>query len=165
MGLIKYLVGDVTTPDIKEKKGGIIAHVCNDVDAWGSGVVLAISRKWKQPEVEFHRIPKNYRKVGYVQFIPVGSNFFVANMIAQNGLRFNDFGVPAVNYAAIEVTLNKTADFADSLNIDIHMPRIGCFRAGGSWEVMELIILRVLRKHKCDVYIYDLKENDESYNK
>lgn len=160
MGKINYLVGDATAPDTKERNGGIITHVCNDVNGWGHGFVMALSKKWKQPEDEFHRIPKKNRKVGFVQFIPVDNNLIVANMIGQNGLRYNEMNVPAVNYAAIEVALNKVCSMADSMNVDVHMPRIGCGLAGGVWEIMELIILRVLRNHKCDVYVYDFDGND-----
>jgi O-acetyl-ADP-ribose deacetylase (regulator of RNase III) len=161
MGVIKYLVGDATAPQSKNGQG-IIAHVCNDVGGWGSGFVMAISKKWKQPEEEYRRISPKKRKVGYVQMVVVGDNLLVANMIGQNGLRYNEYGVPAVNYAAIEVALNKVAAMACSMNVDIHMPRIGCGLAGGSWEVMELIILRVLRNHKCDVYVYDFPDKDDN---
>lgn len=165
MGLIKYLVGDATAPDTTEKNGGIIAHVCNDLGAWGSGFVIALSNKWKKPEEEYKRMTKAQRQVGNVQMVTIESGLIVANIIGQNGLRYNDYNVPAVNYAAIEVALIKVAGFAERLNFDIHMPRIGCFRAGGSWEVMELIIKRVLRNHECDVYVYDLEANSENYNK
>ena len=162
MGIIKYLKGDATAPQ-SMNGDGIICHVNNDVGGWGAGFVLAISKKWTQPEAEYRKMSKVHRVVGNVQFVTVDNNLIVANMIAQNGLRFNDFGVPAVNYAAIEVCLNKVCKMASSMIIDVHMPRIGCSLAGGSWEVVELIILRVLRMHNCDVYVYDFEGG--TYNK
>ena len=162
MGTITYLMGDVTNPDIKEKNGGIICHVNNDENRWGSGVVMAISGKWKNTKEEYHKILPENRKVGNVQFVLVDEtkSLYVANMIAQNGTGHNEYGVPAVNYAAIEVTLNKAAEMAGSMNVDLHLPRIGCSLAGCSWQIVELIINRVLRNHKCNVYVYDFKSGD-----
>lgn len=45
---IKYLKGDATQPLVSGNK--IIVHVCNDIGAWGKGFVLAISKRWAQPE-------------------------------------------------------------------------------------------------------------------
>lgn len=48
---ISYVIGDATDPP--RDRPGIIAHVCNDIGAWGKGFVLALSRRWKQPEQDF----------------------------------------------------------------------------------------------------------------
>lgn len=58
MTQITYLKGDATNPMGKGNK--IIAHICNDVGGWGKGFVLAISRKWKEPEKAYR---KWYRSV------------------------------------------------------------------------------------------------------
>nr|WP_218025660.1 hypothetical protein [Capsulimonas corticalis] len=47
---ITYTIGDATDPPRDEP--GIIVHVCNDIGAWGKGFVMAISKRWKQPEKE-----------------------------------------------------------------------------------------------------------------
>lgn len=160
MGYIKYLKGDATKPQSEDGQG-IIAHVCNDVGGWGAGFVTAISKKWPQPESEYRKLSKNKRKVGNVQFIVVGPNLVVANMVGQNGLKFNEFGVPAVNYAAIEITMDKVCKMADSMGVDVHIPRIGCGLAGGDWELMEFILNRIVREYKCHIYVYDFDENDD----
>ena len=48
---IKYLVGDATKPQIAGNK--IIAHICNDIGAWGRGFVLAVSKLSPVPEHRF----------------------------------------------------------------------------------------------------------------
>src|SRR4029077_13113334 len=48
MTSIEYLRGDATCPQARGVK--IIAHVCNDLGRWGKGFVLALSRRWAQPE-------------------------------------------------------------------------------------------------------------------
>lgn len=45
---IQYLIGDATDPRGDGQK--IIAHVCNDIGAWGSGFVVALSQRWAAPE-------------------------------------------------------------------------------------------------------------------
>ena len=157
MGIIKYLKGDATQPVGNQ---GIISHISNDVGGWGSGFVTALSKKWSQPEAEYHRIAPKNRQVGNVQFVVVDDNLIVANMIAQNGLRFNDFGVPAVNYAAIQVCMEKVCKMADSMNVDVHAPRFGAGLSGGSWDIVEFVLLKVLRNYSCDIYVYDFDGND-----
>ena len=49
--MIHYIKGDASYPIGDEIK--IIAHVCNDIGAWGKGFVLAISRRWDKPKIEY----------------------------------------------------------------------------------------------------------------
>ena len=51
MARITYLQGDATQPQSKGNR--IIAHVCNDLGGWGKGFVLAISKRWPEPEAEY----------------------------------------------------------------------------------------------------------------
>ena len=48
MGEITYIRGDATAPSAKGIK--LIAHVCNDIGGWGKGFVVAVSRRWPEPE-------------------------------------------------------------------------------------------------------------------
>ena len=45
---LRIIRGDATSPQAKGPK--IIAHICNDLGGWGKGFVLAISRRWPEPE-------------------------------------------------------------------------------------------------------------------
>lgn len=45
---IQYTTGDATQPLADGAK--IICHVCNDIGGWGAGFVVALSRKWSEPE-------------------------------------------------------------------------------------------------------------------
>jgi O-acetyl-ADP-ribose deacetylase (regulator of RNase III) len=155
---LNYVIGDATNPRIDRIYGkAIITHVCNDVGAWGAGFVMAISKKWKEPEIEYKKMSNKTRKLGYVQFVPVENNIIIANLIGQHDIKSNENGVPPINYAAIEIGLNKIFKFANNIGASVHMPRIGCGLAGGSWEIMELIIKRAQRNHNVKIYVYDLK--------
>lgn len=51
--MITYLVGDATRPDpMSEQQGGpqLIVHICNNVGGWGRGFVMALSKRWPEPE-------------------------------------------------------------------------------------------------------------------
>lgn len=74
---IRYVDGDATRPQGKGKK--IIAHGCNDIGGWGSGFVVAVSKRFELPEVayrEWHRHGLSLKgaefKVGEIQLVHVG---------------------------------------------------------------------------------------------
>ena len=55
--MIKYATGDILEEVEKEKeeRHNIIAHVCNDSGGWGRGFVLALSKKWPEPESKYRQ--------------------------------------------------------------------------------------------------------------
>ena len=73
MSGITYLKGDATCPQTKGTK--IICHICNDIGGWGKGFVLAISKRWKEPEAEYRKWNAAGKKGGFVlgavQFVQV----------------------------------------------------------------------------------------------
>ena len=101
---IQYIAGDATAPIGDGNK--IIAHVCNDIGAWGAGFVLAISKRWPQPKAEYLK-EKSLRSLtlGTVSAIQVEPRIWVANMIAQRGIRTQD-GEPPIRYAALRQCWN-----------------------------------------------------------
>lgn len=48
---LTFVRGDATNPQAKGPK--VIAHICNDRGAWGKGFVLAISKRWPEPEAAY----------------------------------------------------------------------------------------------------------------
>src|SRR5215472_3146493 len=84
MSGIIYIKGDATCPQAKGIK--IICHVCNDIGGWGKGFVLAVSRRWKQPEAEYRAWHAAGKQGGFglgaVQFVQVEPYIWVANMVA-----------------------------------------------------------------------------------
>ncbi len=147
---IHYVIGDATQPQGDGNK--IIVHVCNNIGAWGAGFVLAISKRWKAPEIAY-RAKKSYH-LGQVDFVRVEDNIIVANMVAQHGVGMRADGTPPIDYGAVRACLNKVNDTAYHTGSSIHMPRIGCGLAGGDWKEIEKIISEVA---SVPVYVYDLK--------
>jgi O-acetyl-ADP-ribose deacetylase (regulator of RNase III) len=151
---ITYLKGDATSPQAPGVK--IIAHVCNDVGGWGKGFVLALSKRWKEPEAAFRRWYKDGPDfaLGKIQVIQVEPYIHVANMIGQHGLKTGSKG-PPIRYEAIGQGLETLAGHAEKLGASVHMPRIGRGLAGGTWERVEPLIIAALAEKDIAVFVYD----------
>ena len=98
--MITYLKGDATNPQSDGNK--IIIHICNDINGWGAEFVLALSKKWKEPEQQYHNWFKSKSNfvLGEIQLVPVEKDIWVINMIAQEG--FSSPGKPAMISEAIQ---------------------------------------------------------------
>lgn len=171
---ICYTRGDATRPVGEGPK--IIAHVCNDIGAWGSGFVLAVTRRWREPE-ECYRLWHRGRirdagrvvqlvndcildatgafGLGQSQLVGVADDVYVLNMVAQRGLRPAS-GEPAVRYDALSLCLWHAARFARRHGASLHMPRIGCGLGGGSWDHVGPLVERLVGD--VPVTVYDLGE-------
>lgn len=73
MSEITYVRGAATSPHGKGVK--LIVHVCNDPGGWGKEFVLALSRRWPEPEAAYR--PWHRERAG------------------------NDFGLGAVQFGAL----------------------------------------------------------------
>jgi len=144
--MIKYIKGDATYPI---KDNAIIAHVVNDIGKWGSGFVLAISKKWYTPEEQYRRTIKYI--LGDIQNIQVESNIVVVNLIAQHGIYNKNNKLP-IKYDALRNCLKKLNEYAIKMKMSIHMPKIGSGLARGNWEIIEKIINEEI-KTECYVYL------------
>ena len=168
--MINYIIGDATLPVTNiERQGGpnsplatnprIIAHICNDIGGWGKGFVLALSARHKKPEIKYRQWHLKGGltpfELGNVQFVHLRESLWVANMIAQRHIKAID-GIAPIRYEAVESCLKQLATFAKARKASVHMPRIGCGLAGGTWDQIEPIIQKTLVAAGIEVYVYDL---------
>src|SRR5262249_14139566 len=90
----------------------IICHVCNDIRDWGKGFVLAISRRWKQPDAVYRIWHGTGKQVGFilgaVQFVQVEPYMWVANMVRQRVMKRGSPG-PPIRYEAVATCLQQVA--------------------------------------------------------
>ena len=157
--MVKIVVGDATKPIGEGNK--IIAHVCNDIGAWGKGFVLAVNKLSQRPKNLYKfAIEKHQIKLGDIQLvlIPEDPSIYVANMVAQHGIVKDEEGEPPIRYDSLREGLKQVYSEAKQRNATVHMPRIGCGLAGGEWNVVEKIILEELKD--VQVYVYDLKKEE-----
>ncbi|WP_231114419.1 macro domain-containing protein [Lentzea aerocolonigenes] len=154
--MLQVTKGDATSPQAKGPK--IIAHVCNDLGGWGKGFVLAVSKRWPEPERAYrawHRErARNDFGLGAVQLVQVRPDIWVANMVGQRGTRTGSKG-PPVRYEAISQCLDTLTAHAVRLGASVHMPRIGCGLAGGRWELIEPLIAETLLAQGVPTTVYD----------
>lgn len=165
MNKINYITGNALEPVGNKKK--MILHICNDVGGWGAGFVVAISKKWKEPEQAYrlwHQSSKSSKSpayntfhLGMVQAIKVKENIQVCNMIGQHGVGQN---TTPIRYEAVEDCLNKVAESIGTKEISVHMPRIGCGLAGGKWDLIEEIIIKTLINKGIETYVYSLNKDN-----
>ena len=158
MERLRIVKGDATAPQAEGNK--IIAHVCNDRGGWGKGFVLALSRRWPEPERQYRQWHRGRGGddfgLGAVQLVAVQPDLWVANMVAQHGMRPTG-STPPIRYDAVERCLQAVAGHASRLGASVHMPRIGCGLAGGKWELIEPIITRTLCARSIVTTVYDVE--------
>jgi len=156
MSELSFLAGDATAPAVDGNR--VIAHICNDAGGWGKGFVVAISKRWPEPEREYRRWfrERDDFALGAVQLVSVSPSTWVANMVAQHGTRPSKDG-PPIRYDAVESCLEKLAPKALALGASVHMPRIGCGLAGGTWDRIEPLIRGALCAREVAVWVYDFE--------
>ena len=153
---IKFVIGDATKPYGKGRR--VIAHIVNDRSAiWGAGFGRAVRKKWPGTQASFRDWVLSSKKefrLGATLTSNVDDEITVFHMVAQHG--FGPSKTPRIRYAPLQQCLEKLAQFAASENATVHMPRIGCGEAGGSWPVIEELIEQEMTPFKLSVSVYDL---------
>ncbi|QXV57394.1 macro domain-containing protein [Amycolatopsis sp. TNS106] len=151
---LQYVTGDATQPVTTGSR--VIAHVCNDRGGWGKGFVVALSRRWPELEDAYRAWARRSDFcLGAVDLVRVESETWIANMVAQHGYRSASNPVP-LRYDALEKALSTVAKRAGDLGASVHLPRIGCGLAGGTWEHIAPLIERTLTIQGIPTTVYDL---------
>lgn len=155
MATVNYIIGDATNPKIDGNK--IIVHVCNDIGGWGKGFVMAISKRWTTPEIKYREWFKSQDNfsLGQTQFVKVADDLWIANVIGQHKINKDENGNAPIRYDAISNGLDTVAKFARDNKATVHMPRIGCGLAGGTWDKVEPLLQKSLADNGIETYVYD----------
>lgn len=154
---LRYRVGDATNP---VDRPTIICHVNNDIGAWGRGFVVSLSKRFPQAKDKYLQL-FNFKKedypyrapLGHAQIFKVEDGVYIANMIAQHGIRWQG-KTPPIRYEPLKNALTKVYAFALENNLTVSMPRIGVELAGGDWKKIEQIIFEVMTM---DTVVYTLE--------
>lgn len=156
-GTLKVIKGSVCRP----QSGGLkyVVQVVNDAGKYGAGVSGAISKAWPKVESEYRglwRMKYGKLKLGDVQFIQVASDLIVVNMIGKHDIVSSENPVP-IKYDALQACLAKVGIEVSDNNGTVHMPRIGCGLAGGTWDKVGPIVEQELQKRGINVFVYELE--------
>lgn len=89
--------------------------------------------------------------------VPVERDILVANIIGQDGIGRGPDGKPPIRYDAISKGFAHIAAYAinSEKEVSVHLPRIGCGLAGGSWEEIEPLLDRHFVARDIPVTVYD----------
>jgi O-acetyl-ADP-ribose deacetylase (regulator of RNase III) len=157
---ITYLRGDVTQPRGTGLR--IICHVVNDRAArWGGGFARVVRRCFPEVQEDFLSWTQTHRDqfaLGNSRYCSIGETLAVFSMICQQGL--GPSRKPRIRYAAMKECLDELADIAVERAASIHMPRIGCGQAGGSWTIVSELVEEALCSRGVPVTVYDLPTTD-----
>lgn len=125
------------TGDLLSAKG-IIVHGCNAQGVMGSGVALAIRRK-------FPGAYNVYRHAYETQGLRLGSyTFWVEDDVTIiNGVTQEFYGRDSkqyVDYEAVRQVFNSVAEIQHIVGGPVNFPLIGCGLGGGDWTIVSKII-------------------------
>lgn len=167
---MKEIIGDIR--DTKKLSNIVVAHVCNDVGAWGAGVSGVIGKMYPDAEhyyglwhstkhANFDHAIRDIKTfaLGQTQFISVDKSrtIFVANMIAQHKLISTKNKMP-LKMNALQICLMQLFGFAKERELTVHMPRIGSGLAGGNWNEISVLVDNIADSHGVSVTVYALEK-------
>lgn len=161
MSEITYMVGDATHPQRLGSGPELIAHIVNDIGAWGAGFTRAISARWPEAEADYREWMAAARRqgdtLGSILVSRVEPALHIVHMVAQQGLRSARNPKP-LNLRALSFALEQLGTLAIDLSAAaIHMPRIGTGLAGGDWiEVEPMLRHHLVNVRSLPVFVYDL---------
>jgi O-acetyl-ADP-ribose deacetylase (regulator of RNase III) len=127
--------------------------------SWGAGFARAVQKKWPIVQQDFEVWAKRNRaqfELGNIDVTRIEESLLAVKMISQHG--YGPSPTPRIRYQALEFCLKKLAEEAIRLKASVHMPRIGCGEAGGSWEIVGELIEDCLCNHGIRVTVYDLPD-------
>lgn len=167
--MLIYKIGDVTKP---EKRPGInlILHVVNDVGRMGSGVALALLKRWPKVRSEYIRWYRDMEwaegseevipfVLGQVQILKVDHNLWIGNMVAQRDIVPYD-GLQMARLDSLRECLRRIANMNNNtqLPMNIIMPRV-CSGIGEAYwgDVRDMINQELGDTKRFTVSVYDLQ--------
>lgn len=157
---IHYKKGDLFA-NLPDDKKVMIPHVCNDIGAWGSGFVLAVSKYSDKPKEDYLRFIKNIADsyldataLGVTCFSRLDNGNVVANMVAQTGIG----GKHPLRYFQLmecmrQVRRNMNGKYFPD---EIYCPKFGSGLAGGHWPTIERMIIECWVDKGIDVTVFEL---------
>lgn len=151
---ITHLRGDATQP--RGDGFRLIAQVVNDrAPTWGAGFALVVRKKWPTVQESFRSWAENRAnfQLGQTHVSAVDPTIGVFSMVCQHG--YGPSPKPRIRYAHLKNCLEQLARFATQRQASVHIPRIGCGQAGGSWEIVRELIDQTLCRQGVRVTVYD----------
>jgi O-acetyl-ADP-ribose deacetylase (regulator of RNase III) len=133
----------VNKGNLLDVTSGIIVHGVNSCGVMGSGVALAIKRKYPDCYDMYKR--KYYNNglylgevIWYTHSYSSANRLYIANAVTQEN--YGREGKRYVNYKAVVDCFTEIIGYARTTGCDIHFPAVGAGLGGGDWSIIEQLI-------------------------
>ena len=173
-GTLRTVVGDVTDPQTTTPNEIVlIPHCCNDENIWGGGFVIALSKKWKEPEKNYRAFcegkapylvrQKHIPILGRVCYAKIDEHLVIANMIGQKGIASVDNPIP-IKYKALADCMTEVVGYIEMIKrqtsnpVVIHCPKFGSLRAMGNFDFILELIREIWLENGINCVIYEFEE-------
>lgn len=147
--------GDVLRPVARGKH--IVCQMVNDsAYRWGGGVAAQSARDYPAAQLAFEKWMKalpRAERLGKTHFHEVHQSRTIASLIAQEGVGKSD--VPRLRYSALSKALHVVAERAIETGASVHMPKLGTGAAGGSWPLIEELVVEEFVRRDIPVLVYE----------
>lgn len=145
--------------DLTEAAENVIVHGCNNRGVMGSGVALAIRKKWPEAYEAYRTAfedKSDYNLLGNWTYLQnLDDNKFIVNLITQDG-----YGKDGKKYAYYISIVEGLIDIANwqryFSNNKIAIPKIGCGLGGLDWNIMEVLLCEIEERYKVEFIVYEL---------
>jgi O-acetyl-ADP-ribose deacetylase (regulator of RNase III) len=122
----------------------------------GKGFSMALLRRWPKLQEDFRAwadAAPSCLSLGQMHITQTEPTTQVASLVAQRG--YGPSTSPRLRYGALKQALERLVEVAVEAQAAVHMPRIGCGQAGGSWDVVEELLTMTLARARVPISIYD----------
>lgn len=147
--------GDVLRPVARGKH--IVCQMVNDSSyRWGGGVAAQAARDYPAAQSAFEiwmRALPRAERLGKAHFHEVQQSRTIASLVAQEGVGKSD--APRLRYAALSQALHAVAERAIETGASVHMPKLGTGAAGGSWPLIEELVVEEFIRRDIPVRVYE----------
>lgn len=155
---IKYIRGDAGDP----RRDGpvVIAHVVNDkARRWGGhGFARSLMARFPDAAAAFEAWNDGHRALGAVHLHQVGTDLWIASLVAQAGYGPSPSGHPRLRLQALRRALEVLAAQGAERHAGIHMPLIGTGQGGTPWPRIRDLVLEELAGKHLPVTVYVLPD-------
>lgn len=144
--------------DLLDESFGILVHGVNCRGRMGSGIALAISKRYPQVYKSYIAFSDrlSYRPdvlLGMVDFVKITDDLIIANAFTQH--EYGRESQRYVSYDAVDSCFAKIGQYAASKNLPVMFPKIGAGLGGGNWDVISEII-KSNRVPNVDYFLFTL---------
>lgn len=163
--MLKIKQGDVTSPIGDGKK--IIAHSCNNIGGFGSGIAGCLAKKWpiaREKYLEWFNSDYNF-ELGEIMLFKVTEDIAVCHIIGQKGigsLEIDGIEIRPVKYDAILEGLARLRNRIKKIEgkVSVHLPLLGAALGGGTIDETYLTIHKVFGNSDVECVIYAFSDED-----